>query len=130
MIYYGYWPDEKVIWLPVFILITIVSALSLGIWLSAITIRYRDFQHVVPFLIQVGLFATPIAYPSQMIPEQYKMFYFLNPMAGVVEGFRWCLVGGATPDLYYLISFSVIAILFVTSIIYFKKVERYMADIV
>ena len=134
MAVYGVMPSVNIVFLPVFILHTIVSALAVGIWLSALTIRYRDFQHVVPFLVQFGLYATPIAYPSETIidnlPRWGTVLYYLNPMAGVVEGFRWSVLGGAPPHSFVYLSFGVMALLFVTALIYFKRVERVMADIV
>lgn len=127
-------PSSNIIFLPVFILFTILSGLAVGIWLSALTIRYRDFQHVVPFLVQFGLYATPIAYPSETIisnlPTWATVVYYLNPMAGIIEGFRWSILGGELPTQYAWFSFSVMLILFVSSLFYFKKVERVMADIV
>jgi len=127
-------PSSNIIFLPVFIICTILSGLAVGIWLSALTIRYRDFQHVVPFLVQFGLYATPIAYPSETIisnlPTWAAIIYYLNPMAGVIEGFRWATIGGAQPTQYAWLSFGVMLILFVSSLFYFKKVERVMADIV
>ena len=134
MVVYKFVPSWNIVFLPVFILLTIISALAVGIWLSALTIRYRDFQHVVPFLVQFGLYATPTAYPAETIinnlPDWAVVLYYMNPMAGVVEGFRWSILGGATPSHYAYISFSLIAVLFVSALFYFRKVERVMADIV
>jgi len=134
MIIYSVPPSANIAFLPVFILLTIISALAVGIWLSALTIRYRDFQHVVPFLVQFGLYATPIAYPSETIidnlPRWGTVLYYLNPMAGVVEGFRWSVLGGAAPNSLAYLSFGVVILLFITGLIYFKRVERVMADIV
>ncbi len=134
MIIYRVAPSANIIFLPLFILLTIVSALAVGIWLSALTIRYRDFQHVVPFLVQFGLYATPIAYPSETIvnnlPRWGTALYYLNPMAGVVEGFRWSILGGEAPNQFAYLSFGIVLLLFISSLLYFKKVERIMADIV
>lgn len=134
LFYFGITPSSNLIVLPVFILLTIISALSVGIWLSALTIRYRDFQHIVPFMVQFGLYATPIGYPASLVvdnlPSWATILYYLNPVAGIVEGFRWCILGGAPPDMYTYISFVVVFILFISSLFYFKKVERVMADIV
>lgn len=134
MIIYSVQPSANIVFLPAFILLTIISALAVGIWLSALTIRYRDFQHVVPFLVQFGLYATPIAYPSETIidnlPRWGTVLYYLNPMAGVVEGFRWSVLGGAAPNSLAYLSFGVVILLFITGLIYFKRVERVMADIV
>lgn len=130
MLYYNSYPNWNIVWLPVFVIITLVASLGAGIWLSALTIRYRDFQHIVPFLVQIGLYATPIAYPALLVPEKFLFFFYLNPMAGVVEGFRWCLVGGEMPGNYIYISFVVVTILFISSLYYFRRMERIMADIV
>lgn len=134
MVYYQVVPSGNVVFLPIFMLMIIVSALGVGIWLSALTIRYRDFQHVVPFLVQFGLYATPTAYPAQAIlqslPDWLVTLYYLNPMAGVIEGFRWCLLGGDAPSMFAFLSFGVILIIFVSGLFYFKRIERIMADIV
>jgi lipopolysaccharide transport system permease protein len=134
LLVYGFTPSVNIIYLPLFILLTILSALAVGIWLSALTIRYRDFQHVVPFLVQFGLYATPTAYPAETIinnlPKWATVIYYLNPMAGVVEGFRWSVLGGAPPSAYAYISFALVGILFISALYYFRKVERVMADIV
>ena len=115
-IYYQFIPSSNIIFLPIFIIITIFAALTVGIWLSALTIRFRDFQHVVPFLVQFGLYATPIGYPAELVtntlPKWASIIYFLNPMAGVVEGFRWSILGGDSPNEYSYISFGMIIILF------------------
>lgn len=134
MIVYSVTPSANIVFLPVFILLTVVSALAAGIWLSALTIRYRDFQHIIPFLVQFGLYATPIAYPSETIidnlPRWGTVLYYLNPMAGVVEGFRWSLLDGAAPNPLAYLSFAVVVLLFITGLMYFRRVERVMADIV
>ena len=134
LIVYGISPASQLVYLPLFILLAIISALAAGIWLSALTIRYRDFQHIVPFLVQFGLYATPVGYPAETIvknlPDWAAALYYLNPMAGVVEGFRWSILGGNPPhDLAYL-SFGVILLIFISALWYFRKVERVMADIV
>lgn len=134
MVYYQVVPAANVMFLPLFILMIIISALGVGIWLSALTIRYRDFQHVVPFLVQFGLYATPTAYPAQAIlqslPEWLVVIYYLNPMAGVIEGFRWCLLGGDPPSAFAYLSFGLVLIIFISGLFYFKRIERVMADIV
>lgn len=134
MVVYRVMPSANLVFLPVFIVLTVVSSLAVGIWLSALTIRYRDFQHVVPFLVQFGLYATPIAYPSETIidnlPRWGTVLYYLNPMAGVVEGFRWSVLGGSPPNEFAYLSFGVMVLLFISALIYFKRVERVMADIV
>lgn len=134
MVIYRIAPSANLIFLPLFVLLTVVSALAVGIWLSALTIRYRDFQHVVPFLVQFGLYATPIAYTSETIvnnlPRWGILLYYVNPMAGVVEGFRWSILGGTPPNEFAYVSFGIVVLLFFSSLLYFKRVEKIMADIV
>lgn len=134
LIYYRVPLSSSVFMLPVFLLLTVLSALSAGIWLSALSIRFRDFQYVTPFLVQVGLYATPIAYPGEVVigtlPEWGVFLFYLNPMAGVVEGFRWSVLGqGSLHEVSY-VSYAMVLILFFTGLFYFKKVEKVMADIV
>lgn len=134
MINYGFMPSSNIVFLPIFLLLTIISALAVGIWLSALTIRYRDFQHVVPFLVQFGLYATPVGYQAkdivEKLPEWAGYVFYANPMAGIVEGFRWSLLGGNAPNIYAYFSFAVVLVLFVSGLYYFKRVEKVMADIV
>lgn len=134
MIFYGVMPSAQVVFLPLFILLTIISSLGVGVWLSALTIRYRDFQHIVPFLVQFGLYATPIGYPAEVIidnlPKWGVVLFYLNPMAGIVEGFRWSILGMGSPSGYAYISFAVMGLLFISGLFYFKRVEKVMADIV
>ncbi len=127
---YGHSLTLNVLGVPLFVVAAIVAGLAVGIWLSALTVRYRDFQHVIPFLVQIGLWVTPVAYPARMLPEKLLPLYFLNPAAGVVDGLRWCLLGTPAPDPHSALSLGVGALLFVTSIGYFRRVEREMADIV
>ncbi len=134
MIAYQYPPSPNIVFFPFFILAAMLSALGVGVWLSALTIRYRDFQQIVPFLIRFGMFVTPVAYPAEVVvnrlPEWATLLYYMNPIAGVIEGFRWSLLGGNPPNVYSYISFIVVILLFVSSLFYFKKVERTIADIV
>jgi lipopolysaccharide transport system permease protein len=132
MIYYQIAPSNTIIFAPIFVIIGVLSALSVGIWLSALTVRYRDFQHVVPFMVQVGLYLTPVAYPIELVsdrlPKWAESIYYLNPMVGVVQGFRWSIFGGTAPDSMIFISFGVVLLLLISGLMYFKKVESEMAD--
>ncbi|MBA3706913.1 MAG: ABC transporter permease [Bacteroidetes bacterium] len=132
LIYYGIMPTSHVWLAPLFILVGMIAALAAGIWLSALTVRYRDFQHVVPFIVQIGLYITPIAYPAdfatQKLPKWAATLYYLNPMAGVVQGFRWSLFGGTPPGDLFWISFVMVLILFISGLAYFRKIEDDMAD--
>lgn len=118
------------VFVPVFLLLGILTALGIGIWLSALTIRFRDFQHIVPFMVQIGMYATPVAYPVSLVPEKYQLLYHLNPMVGIVEGFRWSVVGGSHPHPYIWVSYGLSFVLFISSLFYFRKVEKVMADLV
>lgn len=129
MVIYQYPPSVNIIWLPFYILIAIISGLAAGIWMSALTIRYRDFQHITPMILRVGMYATPIAFPASEVPEKYQLLFYLNPMAGVVEGIRWSIIGGEPPSPYAVLSFILITLLLIGGIFYFNKVERVMADI-
>lgn len=134
MIYFGIAPSANVWFAPLFILIGIIAALAVGIWLSALSVRYRDFQHVVPFMVQIGLYVTPIAYPAEFavkqLPEWAATIYYLNPMAGVVQGFRWSVFGGEAPGNLLYVSVGIILLLFISGMAYFSKVEEEMADYV
>lgn len=130
MYYYGYFPTLNILWLPVFILFAIFTALGVGLWLSALNVQYRDFQYTVPFIIQLWLFASPVVYPSSLLPEPYRMIYGLNPMAGVIEGFRWALLGTNPPSSLMLVSILVVALILVSGAFYFKRMEKIFADVV
>ncbi|MEQ6121924.1 ABC transporter permease [Reichenbachiella sp. MALMAid0571] len=130
LFYYNIPITPSIFIFPVFVLLNILFALGVGIWLSSLTIRYRDFQHIVPFLVQLGLYASPIAYPAALIPEKYKVLYYLNPMSGIVEGFRWAILNTPPPGVYSLISFGLVFIIFFSGLWYFKKMERTMADLI
>lgn len=133
-IYYQQIPGLNLVYLPVFIMFGIVGSLGLGLWISALSIQYRDFQHVVPFIIQFGLYISPIAYPSieimNKVPKLFEYVYFLNPMSGVVEGIRWSILGTTFPWQLSIISFVVSIVLFLSGIHYFRRVENIMSDIV
>ncbi len=130
MIIYKVPITKDLVYFPLFFLLNVMAALGAGIWTSALTIRYRDFQHVIPFVVQIGLYATPIAYPSSLIPEKYQLLYHMNPMVGVVEGYRFSLLGTASPGIYSIMSYFIIIVIFISGLYYFRKVERVMADIV
>ena len=134
LIYYRVPISVNIFMFPLFLLLTILCSLAAGIWLSALSIRFRDFQHVTPFLVQVGLYATPIAYPGEVVigtlPDWGVFLFYLNPMAGIVEGFRWSILGHGSLHMVSFISYGMVAILFFTGLFYFKRVEKVMADIV
>ncbi|MEN8375210.1 MAG: ABC transporter permease [Gemmatimonadota bacterium] len=131
MAYYGIAPTGNVVWIPALLLLATVTALGVGFWLSALNVRYRDIRHALPFAVQAWLFITPIAYPSSLLEEPWRTLYGLNPMAGVVEGFRWTLLGtDSAPPGLVLASALVALLLFVTGAFYFRRVEAGFADVV
>jgi lipopolysaccharide transport system permease protein len=121
----------RLFWLPVLALLAFFTALGMGLWLSALNVRYRDIQHAVPFLVQLWLFATPIAYPSSLLAEPWRTIYSLNPLVGVVEGFRWALLGsGHAPGLSLAVSALAALVLLITGAYFFRRIERTFADVV
>jgi lipopolysaccharide transport system permease protein len=124
-------PGPQVLLLPLFLLVATSLALSLALWLGPISVRYRDVGHALPFLIQVWLYASPVAYPETIVPERWRPLYDLNPMVGVISGFRWALLGSAPPDLLAMgVSIAVIAVLLAGGLVFFRKMERSFADII
>jgi len=130
MIMYYHIQPTSVVWtLPLFILLALITALGAGLWLSALNVEYRDVRYTIPFLTQFWLFITPIAYPSSMVPEQWRVLYGINPMVGVVEGFRWALLGnGNPPGPMMIISIIAALVLLVSGLFYFRRMERTFAD--
>jgi lipopolysaccharide transport system permease protein len=131
MWHYGIVPTAAVALLPLFVLFAITTALSVGLWLSSLNVKYRDVRYTIPFLTQFWLFATPVAYPSSLVPEKWRALLGLNPMAGVVEGFRWALLGRSdAPGPLLAVSVAAVAVLFVGGLMYFRQTERTFADLV
>jgi homopolymeric O-antigen transport system permease protein len=129
--YYGVRPNPvAMLWIPVFLALALVTALAMGLWLSALHAQYRDIQHAVPFMVQVWFFATPIAYPSSLLAEPWRLLYGLNPMVGVVEGFRWALLGTANPPaLAMIVSSGAALTLLLTGAFFFRRMEKTFADV-
>ena len=131
MIRYKMKPTIGVLALPLWIILAMMTALAMGMWLSALNVKYRDIRHIIPFLTQLWLFSTPIAYSSSMVPEKWRLIYGLNPMAGVVEGFRWGLLGQKPPSpQMLLISAGGVVLLLIGGLLYFRRTEKTFADIV
>ena len=130
MLYFGFVPTINVIWLPAFILLALMTSLGVGLWLSALNVKYRDFQYTVPFLIQLWLFASPVVYPSSLLPQPYRLIYGLNPMAGVIEGFRWALLGTTPPSSMIAVSVMIVLVILISGAFYFKRMEKTFADVV
>jgi len=131
MLYYGILPTVNVIWLPLLILLTLITSLGVSLWLSALNVQFRDVRHAIPFLTQLWLFATPIVYPSSLLSEPWRTLYSINPMAGVVEGFRWALLGTETaPGPMMIVSTLTALALLVSGTFYFRRLEKTFADVV
>jgi len=130
MVYYGFMPTVNIVFLPVFLLLALATALGVGLWLSALNVKYRDFQYTVPFLIQIWMFASPVVYAASLVPDSMRVWYGLNPMAGVIEGFRWALLGTGAPSTMVLVSVGMVIVLLISGMFYFRRMEQYYADIV
>jgi len=131
MLYYGIVPGWAIVTLPGFILLAVMTALGVGLWLSALNVQYRDVRYTIGFLVQLWLFLTPVAYPSSIVPEKWRPLYGLNPMAGVVEGFRWALLGKSQPPGAMLwVSVAVVIVILFGGLYYFRRMEQQFADIV
>lgn len=131
MVWYKIVPTANIVYLPLFVLLTFTAALAVGLWLSALNVEFRDVFYVVPFLVQAGQYISPVAYSSSIIPEKWKFLYSLNPMAGVIDGFRWCILGTATPHWTGIIISAVsVLVIFTGGLLYFRKMERTFADVI
>jgi len=131
MVYYRIAPSPAILLFPCFLLLAVLTALGVGLWLSALNAIYRDVRYVLPFLVQFWLFASPVAYPSSLVPERWRWLYGLNPMAGVIEGFRWSLTGrGQPPSLLLAASTAMVLLILAGGVAYFQKMEGTIADVV
>ncbi len=131
MLAYGVVPSLALLTLPFFVLLAAVTALAVGLWLSALNVMYRDVRYALPFLVQLWLFASPVAYPSRLVPEPWHAVYGLNPMAGVIDGFRWALLGDSeAPGAILAVSVLAVAALLAGGVLYFRRMERSFADVV
>jgi len=132
MAWYNFVPSWRILTLPVFILIAFAASMGAGLWLAALNVKYRDFRYVVPFIIQFGLYISPVGFTSSIVPQQWRFLYALNPMVGVIDGFRWAIIGGQA-QLYwpsFLLSLGLVILLFGGGIWYFRKTERTFADVI
>lgn len=130
MFFYNLVPTANIVWLPLFIMLALITSLGISLWLSTLNVQFRDVHFVIPFITQFWLFMTPIAYPSSMLSEPWRTLYGINPMAGVVEGFRWALLGTDTaPGPMLIVSAIVSLILFVSGAFYFRRMEQSFADV-
>ena len=132
MIYYQFLPDGKILMLPAFMIMALLASIGPGLWVTALNVKYRDFRYVIPFIVQLGVYVSPVGFSTNVIPERWRIFYYLNPVVGVIDGFRWCLLGGES-QIYLLgltISIFVITIFLFLGISSFRKMEKIFADLI
>ena len=132
MLWYHFLPSLQIVLLPVFVLLAFLAALGPSLWITALNVKYRDFRYVIPFILQLGIYVSPVGFSSRVVPAKWKLLYSLNPMVGVIDGFRWCILGSDSP-LYvpgFLLSVLVIALFVWIGIVYFRRTERSFADII
>lgn len=132
MVFYGVPFTTNLLWLPLLVLLALAAALAVGLWLSALNVQYRDVQHMIPFLLQAWMYASPVVYSIDLIPTDgpWRLIYGLNPMTGVIQGFRWALLGSSPPDRLMVVSVVMVIVLLVTGLYYFRRMERNFADMV
>ncbi len=132
MLWYGFAPDWRVLTLPAFIFIAFAAAMGAGLWVAALNVKYRDFRYIVPFVVSLGLYISPVGFSSSIVPESWRLVYSINPMVGVIDGFRWAILGGDTPLYWPGLSLSIVlvSLILVTGVLYFRKTERTFADVI
>ena len=132
MVWYQFVPGWRVLYLPVFIGIAFAAAMGAGLWLTALNVKYRDFRYIVPFIVQFGLYVSPVGFSSSIVPGKWRLLYSLNPMVGVIDGFRWAILGGES-KIYmpgFILSMVIVGALLITGIVYFRKTEKSIADVI
>ncbi len=132
MIWYGFAPNLRMLTLPLFVFVAFAAAMGAGLWIAALNVKYRDFRIMVPFIVQFGLYISPVGFSSNIVPEQWRLLYSINPMVGVIDGFRWAILGGNT-QLYwpgFLLSLVLVITILLTGIVYFRKTEKTFADVI
>jgi lipopolysaccharide transport system permease protein len=131
MVWFEFWPTWRILTLPLFIAVALAAAASAGVWLSALNANYRDFRYVIPFLVQFGLYVSPVGFSSSLVPEPYRLVYSLNPMVGVIDGFRWAILGGESAIHWpgFLLSLVLIGLLLAGGVWYFRRTEQRLADV-
>ena len=132
MIWYQFVPGWRILTLPVFIAIAFAGAMGAGLWLTALNVKYRDFRYIVPFIVQFGLYISPVGFSSSIVPEKWRLLYSLNPMVGVIDGFRWAVLGGESKIFLpgFITSMFIVGALLITGIMYFRKTEKTFADVI
>ena len=133
MAYYQYIPSWRIIFLPIYIGLSFLTAFGLGLYLTALNVKYRDFRYIIPFIVQFGLYISPVGFSSSVIPEQWKTLYYLNPMVSIIDGFRWCIIKDSTTDplsIYALFSVLMSVVILLIAIRQFRKMEKTFADLI
>ncbi len=132
MFWYGVTPDWRIMTLPLFLALAVVAAMGAGLWIAALNVQYRDFRYIIPFVVQFGLYISPVGFSSSIVPEQWRAVYSLNPMVGVIDGFRWAIMGGENRLYWPGMSLSLVLALAIagTGLLYFRKMERRFADVI
>ena len=132
MIYYQFAPGWHMLLLPCFIILALLASLGPGLWITALNVKYRDFRYIIPFVVQFGLYVSPVGFSSKVVPEQWRLLYSLNPIVGVIDGFRWCILGGNSPIYMpgFLLSLAIIAFFLYLGISRFRKMEKTFADLI
>lgn len=132
MIWYGFAPSLRMLTLPIFIFVVFAAAMGAGLWIAALNVKYRDFRIAIPFAVQLGLYISPVGFSSAVVPEQWRLLYSLNPMVGVIDGFRWAILGKGTAFYWpgFLLSFLLVLVMLVTGLYYFRKTEKTFADVI
>jgi len=132
MAWYNFLPSWRILTLPLFIVMAFATSMGGGLWLSALNVQFRDFRYIVPFIIQFGLYISPVGFSSNIVPEKWRWLYSLNPMVGVIDGFRWAIIGGDTSIYWpgFLLSLALVVLLLVSGIWYFRRLEKNFADII
>jgi lipopolysaccharide transport system permease protein len=132
MAWFTFVPSWRIVTLPLFILVAAGASMGVGLWMATLNVQYRDFRYIVPFLVQFGLYISPVGFSSTVVPDQWRLVYSLNPMVGVIDGFRWAILGNDTPFYWpgFLLSLLLVTVLLVTGVLYFRRMERTFADVI
>jgi len=132
MLWYWFMPGPQIILLPLFIVLALLASIGPGLWITSLNVKYRDFRYVIPFIVQFGLYVSPVGFSSSVIPDQWRLLYSINPMVGVIDGFRWCILGGESPIYWpgFLVSLTIVIFFLWLGITRFRKMEKTFADII
>lgn len=132
MVFYGYAPSWNLLLLPAFVILALLASLGPSLWITALNVKYRDFRYIIPFVVQFGLYVSPVGFSSNVVPEEWRLLYSLNPIVGVIDGFRWCILGGASPMYWpgFALSLVVVAMFLWLGVSQFRKMEKSFADMI